>query len=311
MKQKVVVFGSYVVDLMGRTPHLPVPGETVKGSFFKMGAGGKGFNQAVAAHKTGAEITVITKMGRDSFADVALNVMDELKMPKDGIFFAEDTETGIALILVDENSSENEIVIVPGACATFSEEDTERAAELINGAAYVLLQLEVNQDANERVMKAANQCGAKVIVNTAPYSEVTDEFLAGAYMVTPNEVEAFEMTGVEVKDFDGACRAAEVFHQKGVKVVLITMGSQGVFISDGEERKLVPAFKVNALDTTGAGDAFNGGFLTALSEGRNVWDAAVFANATAALSVQKLGTTPSMPTREEVEEFLHSRGIKE
>lgn len=304
MGNKVVVFGSFVVDLMARTPHLPIPAETVKGSFFKMGAGGKGFNQCVAAHKTGADVTMITKLGKDSFADVALNVMTELNMPKDGIFFADDTETGIALILVDENSSQNEIVIVPGACATITEEDTDKAAELIKGAQYVLLQLEVNQDANERVMDAANKLGAKVIVNTAPYSVISDEFLSKAYMVTPNEVEAEELTGVHVSDLESAIKAADVFHSKGVQKVLITLGGKGVFISADGKQEIIPAFHVEALDTTGAGDAFNGGFLTALSEGKDEWAAARFANATAALSVQKLGTTPSMPTREEVEAFL-------
>lgn len=304
MKNKVVVFGSFVVDLMARTPHLPIPAETVKGSMFKMGAGGKGFNQCVAAHKTGADVTMITKLGKDTFADVALNVMDELNMPKDGIFFAENTETGIALILVDEKTSQNEIVIVPGACATITEEDTDKAIEIIRGAEYVLLQLEVNQDANERIMDAANEMGTKVIVNTAPYSEISDDFLSKAYMVTPNEVEAEELTGVHVSDLESAIKAAEVFHSKGVKKVLITLGGKGVFISADGKQEIIPAFHVEALDTTGAGDAFNGGFLTALSEGKDEWEAARFANATAALSVQKLGTTPSMPTREEVDAFL-------
>lgn len=304
MKNKVVVFGSFVVDLMARTPHLPIPAETVKGSMFKMGAGGKGFNQCVAAHKTGADVTMITKLGKDTFADVALNVMDELNMPKDGIFFAENTETGIALILVDEKTSQNEIVIVPGACATITEEDTDKAIEIIRGTEYVLLQLEVNQDANERIMDAANEMGTKVIVNTAPYSEISDDFLSKAYMVTPNEVEAEELTGVHVSDLESAIKAAEVFHSKGVKKVLITLGGKGVFISADGKQEIIPAFHVEALDTTGAGDAFNGGFLTALSEGKDEWEAARFANATAALSVQKLGTTPSMPTREEVDAFL-------
>ncbi|MDO4521702.1 MAG: ribokinase [Eubacteriales bacterium] len=304
MKKKIVVFGSFVVDLMGRTPHLPISGETVKGSFFKMGPGGKGFNQCVAAHKTGANVTMITKLGRDSFADVALNTMTELGMPKDGIFFADDTDTGIALILVDQNTSENEIVIVPGACATITKEDTDRTINFIKDAAYVLLQLEVNQDANERIIELANRYGSKVIVNTAPYAPISDEFLSKVYMVTPNEVEAEELTGIPVKNLEGAKKAAEVFHNKGVEKVLITMGSQGVFISADGRQEIVPAFHVDALDTTGAGDAFNGGFLTALSEGYSEWDAARFANATAALSVQKLGTTPSMPTRTEVDAFL-------
>ena len=155
MKQKVTVFGSFVVDLMARTPHLPAPAETVKGSFFKQGAGGKGFNQGVAAHKAGGDVAMITKLGRDSMANVALDVMTELNMPKDFLFYNDDVATGIALIMVDENSSQNEIVIVPGACGTITAEDIKSVEQRICDSAYILLQLEVNQDANEAVAKLA------------------------------------------------------------------------------------------------------------------------------------------------------------
>lgn len=304
MSSKVTVFGSFVVDLMARTPHLPVPAETVKGSLFKMGAGGKGFNQCVAAHKAGADVTMVTKMGRDSFANVALDVMDELGMTKDHIFFNEKDATGIALILVDEGTSQNEIVIVPGACATITKEDTDSIEDLIKSSEYVLMQLEVNQDANERVADIAYKNGVKVILNTAPYSPVTDEFLSKVYMVTPNEVEAEEMTGIKIDSLEAAKQAAEVFRSKGVEKVVITLGSRGVFVSADGREEIIPCFKVDALDTTGAGDAFNGAFLTALAEGKDEWEAARFANALAAISVTRLGTTPAMPTREEVEAFL-------
>lgn len=303
---KVVVFGSFVVDLMARSPHLPAPGETVKGSVFKMGPGGKGFNQCVAAHKAGADVVMITKLGRDSFADVALNTMNELGMDKDSLFYSEDVETGIALILVDENTSQNEIIIVPGSCNTITSDEVQSIESLIKESEYVLLQLEVNQDANEMVVDIANKYGCKVIVNTAPYSKISDEFLSKLYMVTPNEVEAEELTGIRVDSFETAHQAAEYFYQKGVKKVIITLGSRGVFVSSDGKEEIVPAFKVNAVDTTGAGDAFNGGLLAALSKGKDLWEAARFANALAALSVQRIGTTPSMPRLEEVEEFLNS-----
>lgn len=308
MKEKVTVFGSFVVDLMGRTPHLPVPGETVKGSFFKQGAGGKGFNQGIAAHKAGGDVAMITKIGRDSFADVALNAMDEVGMPKDYLFYNDDVATGIALILVDENTSQNEIVIVPGACSTITDEDIASVADRIKESGYVLLQLEVNQDANEKVAKLAKENGVKVIINTAPYQPISDEFLNGAYLVTPNEVEAEELTGIPVKDLESADRAAKVFFDKGVQNVLITLGSRGVYINTEGKSVIVPAYKVNAIDTTGAGDAFNGGLLAALAEGKTLPEAARFANALAALSVQRIGTTPAMPTREEIDAFLAERG---
>lgn len=308
MSSKVTVLGSFVVDLMGRTPHLPIPGETVRGSFFKQGAGGKGFNQGVAAHKAGGNVVMATKLGRDSMGEVALNAMDEIGMPKDYLFFNDEVATGIALILVDENTSQNEIVIVPGACNTITDEDLERIKPQILESEYLLLQLEINQDANEKAAKLAKENGVKVIINTAPYQPITDEFLKGAFLVTPNEVEAEELTGVPVNDLESANKAAEVFFAKGVQNVLITLGSRGVYVNSNGRAEIVPAYRVKALDTTGAGDAFNGGLLTALSEGKDLWQAARFANALAALSVQRLGTTPAMPTRAEIDAFIAENG---
>lgn len=304
---KVAVFGSFVVDLMARSPHLPTPGETVKGSMFKMGAGGKGFNQCVAAHKAGADVRMITKLGRDGFADVALRTMDELGMSKESLFYSGDVETGIALILVDENTSQNEIIIVPGACNTITSEEIESIEEVIKESEYVLLQLEVNQEANEMVVDMAGRHGCKVIVNTAPYAKISDAFLAKTYMVTPNEVEAEELTGVHVDSLESAREAAEYFYQRGVKKVIITLGSRGVFVSSDGREEIVPAFRVDAVDTTGAGDAFNGGLLAALSQGKDIWEAVRFANGLAALSVQKMGTTPSMPELKEIERFLEEQ----
>lgn len=304
MAQKVTVFGSFVVDLMARAPRLPVPGETVLGSFFKQGAGGKGFNQGIAAHKAGGDVTMITKLGRDSLAAVATDAMDSVGLSKDHLFYSETEPTGVALISVDENTSQNEIIIVPGACATISDEDIASVAERIKESAYLLLQLEVNQDANEKVAAMAKAAGVKVIVNTAPYSPVTDEFLSGCYLVTPNEVEAEELTGICVSDLESADKAAKVFKDKGVQNVVITLGSRGVYVNEDGKSEIVPAYKVNAIDTTGAGDAFNGGLLTALSEGKTIGEAAHFANALAAISVQRIGTTPSMPMRAEIDKFL-------
>ena len=279
MKQKVTVFGSFVVDLMARTPHLPAPGETVKGSFFKQGAGGKGFNQGIAAHKTGGDVAMITKLGRDSMANIATDAMDDVGMPKDYLFYNDKVATGIALIMVDENTSQNEIVIVSGACATITDADIKKVEERIKESAYLLLQLEVNQDANEKVARLAKENGVRVIVNTAPYQPVTDDFLKGCYLVTPNEVEAEELTGVHVDSLESADRAARVFLDKGVENVLITLGSRGVYVYSNGKSEIVPAYKVNAIDTTGAGDAFNGGLLTALAEGKTLGEAARFANA--------------------------------
>ena len=242
MKQKVTVFGSFVVDLMARTPHLPVPGETVRGSLFKQGAGGKGFNQGIAAHKAGGNVVMITKVGKDSMANVAYEAMDAVGLSKEYVFVNEEVGTGIALISVDENTSQNEIVIVPGACNTITDEDLAKVEEQIKTSAYVLLQLEVNQDANEKVAQLAKDNGVRVIINTAPYQPMRDEFLNGAYLVTPNEVEAEEITGIPVNDLESADKAAKVFFDKGVENVLITLGSRGVYVATKEESKIIRCF---------------------------------------------------------------------
>ena len=301
---KVTVFGSFVVDLMARTPHLPAPGETVRGTMFRMGAGGKGFNQAVAAHKAGADVTVVTKLGRDSFADIALKTMKELGMDDSHLLFSDADPTGIALITVDEKTGQNEIVVVPGALNSISDEEVLSFKTQIAESEYLLLQLEIDLNADLFAARAAHDLGCKVILNSAPYAPVSDAFFRCCYMVTPNEVEAEELTGIAVKDEASAAKAADYFHAKGVKVVVITLGDRGVFVSAEGRKTLIPAFHVDAVDTTGAGDAFSGGLLAGLSEGMALWEAVRFGQATAALSVQKLGTTPAMPWREDIDRFL-------
>lgn len=301
---KVTVFGSFVVDLMGRTPHLPVPGETVKGSMFKMGPGGKGFNQGVAAHKAGADVTMVTKLGKDSFANVALDAMKELNMKQDYVFVTEEAETGCALILVDENTSQNEIVVLLGACNTITDDEVDSLTNILKDSEYLLTQLETNVSATNRVIDIAHKNHTKVILNTAPVQPIEDEVLKKVYLITPNEVEAEILTGIPVDSKENADKAADWFFEKGVENVLITFGGRGVYIATDEKRAIIPAYHVEAIDTTGAGDAFNGGLVAALAEGKNLWEAAAFANALAAIAVQRLGTTPAMPTREEIEQFI-------
>lgn len=304
MKKKIVVFGSFVVDLMGRGPHLPVPGETVKSGFFKMGAGGKGFNQGVAAHKSGGDVTMITKLGKDTFAEIALGTMRELGMDTSRVIQTEEYATGVALIEVDENSGQNAIMVIPSACDHISDAEVAALKEVIEGADILLTQLETNMSSIKGVIDMAHAAGKTIILNTAPVQPVEDALLSKVTIVTPNEVEASILTGVKVVDEASAAQAADWFFQRGVKKVVITMGGMGAYVADGTRAELMPAFRVNAIDTTGAGDAYNGGFVTALSEGNDIFAAARFAAATAALSVQKMGTTPSMPTREEIEAFL-------
>ena len=295
MKKKIVV---------GRGPHLPVPGETVKSGFFKMGAGGKGFNQGVAAHKSGGDVTMITKLGEDTFAEIALGTMRELGMDTSRVIQTEEYATGVALIEVDENSGQNAIMVIPSACDHITDAEVAALKEVIEGADILLTQLETNMSSIKGVIDMAHAAGKTIILNTAPVQPVEDALLSKVTIVTPNEVEASILTGVKVVDEQSAAQAADWFFQRGVKKVVITMGGMGAYVADGTRAELTPAFRVNAIDTTGAGDAYNGGFVTALSEGNDIFAAARFAAATAALSVQKMGTTPSMPTREEIEAFL-------
>lgn len=304
VKKKIVVFGSFVVDLMGRGPHLPVPGETVKSNYFKMGAGGKGFNQGVAAHKSGGDVTMVTKLGRDTFANIALDTMKELGMDSSRVICTDEHSTGVALIEVDENTGQNAIMVIPSACDHITDEEVSALKDLIEGADILLTQLETNISSIKAVVDMAHAAGKMIILNTAPVQPVEAELLKKVTIVTPNEVEASILTGIKVTDAASASQAAAWFLGHGVKNAVITMGGMGAFVTDGVRSEMTPAFQVNAVDTTGAGDAYNGGFVTALSEGKDIFAAARFAAATAALSVQKMGTTPSMPTRAQIEDFL-------
>ena len=304
MGKPIVVFGSFVVDLTSRSAGLPVPGQTILGSSFKMGPGGKGSNQAVAAHRAGANVTLVTKVGKDVFGKVATDFYKSEGMNVDYILEDDNRETGVALILVDENSAQNEIVVVPAACSNITLDEVEKCRPLIENAAIVLLQHEINFDAQYKVIDIAHKAGVKIVLNPAPACEVPAEILAKIDTVTPNETEAQVLTGVEVKTLEDAEKAAKVFLEKGVKNVVITMGSLGAFATDGKKSELVPRLNVNAIDTTGAGDAFNGGFVMALSEGRDLFEALRYGNATGALSVTKLGTAPAMPMRAEIDAMV-------
>lgn len=303
-KSKIVVFGSYVVDLTSWAPHLPVPGETVKGSSFKLGPGGKGSNQAVAANRAGADITLVTKVGNDVFGQTALDFYKKENMNTEYIFIDQQKETGTALIMVDEVTGQNEILVVSGACDNITAEETKKAEQLIDEAGIVLLQLEVNMDAIVKVIDMAHEKGKMVVLNTAPAQKLPDSLLKKVDIVTPNEVEAGILTDMKVETEQDAEMAAKVLMDKGVRSVVITMGKNGVFVMTADRKEFIPSKKVKAIDTTGAGDAFNGGFVTALSEGKDIFEAARFGNIVGALSVTKVGTAPAMPYRIEIDGFV-------
>lgn len=305
MKSNITVLGSFVVDLMGRAAHLPKPGETVKGSTFKLGPGGKGSNQGVAAQRAGANVTMITKVGQDVFGNMAVDNFKNEGINTEFVYRDKEAETGTALILVDENTSENSILVTLSACGRIKEEEILNSEEHIKSADIFLTQLETNIDAVEKAVEIACENKVKVVLNPAPIQPISDELLAKVDIITPNEVEASILSGVEIKNMDDARKAADILMNKGVKNVIITMGSQGVYVKTKTEEKIIPQHTVKAIDTTGAGDAFNGGFVTALAEGKDIFDAAEFGNVVGALSVTKIGTAPAMPTREEIDNFIN------
>lgn len=303
MGSKVVIFGSYVQEFNSRQPGLPVPGQTIRGTGFQLGYGGKGFNQAMAAHMAGADMAFVAKVGADTFGRAALEFFEKNGIDTSSVIVDEQAETGIALVMVDENTSQNQIVVVPGASEHFTDADVENSRELLENCEIVLLQHEINLDAQEKVIEVAYNAGARIVLNPAPALPIADEVLRKIDTITPNESEALVLTGVEVCDRESARRAARVFLDKGVRNVVITMGSMGAYATDGEREEMIDRLPVTAVDTTGAGDAFNGAFVTALSEGKDLFAALRFANAGGALSVTKQGSSCAMPTREEIDRF--------
>lgn len=304
MSKKITCLGSFVVDLTCRSEHLPIPGESVVTDYFKMGPGGKGANQATAAKRAGGDITLMTKIGNDLLSKVALDSFKKEGFNDKYIIMDEDNFTGIALIIVDKNTSQNSIVVAPGACEHINDLDIEVLKHEIENCDIFLTQLEVNIDAIEKSIDIAYKNKKTIVLNTAPVREVSDDLISKATIVTPNEIEASILTKVEVKDMESARKSSEVFLSKGVKNVVITLGKKGAYVNDGKKEKIVAPIEVKTIDTTGAGDAFTGGLVTALADGRSLTEAVEFATATAALSTTKLGTAPSMPYRAEIDALI-------
>lgn len=298
--KKIVVFGSYIHDYMTRQPGLPLPGQTISGNAFMQGHGGKGSNQAIAAMKAGADVQFITKIGDDEAGRGMLQFYRELGLSTDAVIVDPAQVSGAALIMVDENTAQNQIVVVPGACNSFDDGDLERCRPLLEEADIVLFQHEINQDAQDKAITMAHEMGKMVVVNPAPARPIQDNILAMVDLITPNETEAMVLTGVQVVDEASAARAAKVFLDKGVKNVVITMGAMGAFATDGMKQELLPRIQVEAIDTTGAGDAFNGGLVAALSQGKDLFAAIRYGNVVGALSVTKMGAAAALPNKEEI-----------
>lgn len=300
----IAILGVFVADTAYRADRPPRMGETIMGNSFKLGPGGKGSNQAVAAARAGGETHFISKLGKDAFADLAFSIWEDAGV-RPAVSQHEDSYTGAAYIYIEEATGNNAIIICPGVAGTISVADVEARANLITEASVFVTQLEQPMAAAHRALEIARSAGVRTILNPAPAAEVPREMLALCDIVTPNESEAEEITGLPVASVEDAHRAAQAFLDMGVGAAVITLGENGALYVDRHTREHVPTFAAGqVVETTGAGDAFNGGLAVALAEGRSPVDAVRFGCATAAISVTRPGTAPSMPNRDEIDALL-------
>lgn len=303
----IVILGIFVADTAYRAERLPKMGETILGTSFVLGPGGKGSNQAVAAAMAGGRVHFITRLGRDAFADIARATWARAGVQPE---VTEDAEsyTGAALIFIENATGNNAIIVSPGAAGRVSVGDVEAKADLIRGASVFVTQLEQPIAAAKRGLEIARAAGVITILNPAPAATLGDDILALCDYVTPNETETEALTGLAVTSLAEAETAALALLARGVGAVVITLGEKGAYYRDAARSLHQPVISAGAVvETTGAGDAFNGGFAVALSEGKSIADALRFGCATAGISVTRPGTAPSMPTRAEVEALLAKR----
>jgi ribokinase len=277
-----------------------MPGETILGGDFLMNPGGKGANQAVAAARLNGEVTLVAKTGEDVFGSQAKKLFQSENLNTDYLFSDPDCPSGIALITVD-NHAENCIVVAPGANARLLRADIDKAREAILNSEIILMQLEIPLDTVVYTAEIAYKSGKKVILNPAPAQHLPDKLLKMLYLITPNETEAELLTGIHITDAASAEKAACILLDKGVQVVVITLGSKGALLVQENFAKLIPAFRVTAVDTTAAGDCFNGALAVAIAEGADLADAIAFANKAASVSVTRMGAQASAPFRNEID----------
>ena len=303
--KKIVVVGSSNTDLIIKVPEIPRPGETLLGGEFMTFPGGKGANQAVAAARAGGDVVFIAAVGDDPYGEEALKGYRLDQINTQNIKICKGVPSGIAMITISEKG-ENAITVASGANALLAPADLEELDEAFHEADYMLIQLETPLETVQKAVELCNKLNTRVILNPAPAAELSDKILEKVSIITPNETEAESLTGVTVSDELSAAEAAEVLHDLGIETVIITLGASGAYLSDRatSTRSMVPGFSVQAVDTTAAGDVFNGQLAVSLAEGKELEEAIVIAHAAAALSVQKLGAQSSIPRREETNDFL-------
>jgi ribokinase len=299
----ITVLGSIHIDLYINIDRLPEMGETIIGRGFSILPGGKGANQAVGCGRLGEKTYIIGRIGVE-FSDLLLKNFRDNNVMTNFITIDKQYPTGAAFIILNEKTKENMIIIDPGAGRRISNTDIDRAENAIDSSRIVLLQLEIPLEANFYMCKKAKSKGKTVILNPAPAKILPEDMFHYIDIITPNRVEAHQLTGIPVRDLSTAKEAGEKLIQKGVNIVIITLGSYGSVLVSRSEAVHYPAFKVNVVDTTGAGDAFNAGLAVALSKGIDIKEAVVWANAAAALKLMKLGAQTGLPYQDELLDFL-------
>lgn len=299
ISKRITVVGSTNTDMVIKTTKLPLPGETILGGDFLMNPGGKGANQAVAAARLNGLVTLVAKTGEDLFGFQSKKIFQSENLNIDYLFSDPECPSGIALITVDAYG-ENCIVVAPGANARLLRADIDLAREAILNSEIILMQLEIPLDTVIYTAETAFNAGKKVILNPAPAQHLSDELLRMIYLITPNETEAELLTGIRVTDPQSAEKAAQILLDKGVRAVVVTLGSKGALLVTADCTKLIPANIVTAVDTTAAGDCFNGALAVAIAEDADLVDAIAFANKAASVSVTRMGAQASAPYRHEI-----------
>lgn len=303
MANRIVVVGSSNTDMIIQAPRIPRPGETILGGQFSMAAGGKGANQAVAAARAGGQVTFVARVGDDMFGENAVKgfVADGIDVKH--VIKDKSSPSGVALIFVAADG-ENSIGVASGANGRLSPQDVGGAAEAIGSADVLVMQLETPMETVQAAAEIAASRKVRVVLNPAPAQPLGDALLKHVSVLTPNETEAELLTGIKVDSDATAAQAAKVLRGRGVGLVIVTLGAKGVYVSSSDFEGAVAGFKVKAVDTTAAGDVFNGALAVAMGEGRPLAEAVRFANAAAAISVTRLGAQPSAPKRDEIEAKL-------
>jgi ribokinase len=301
--KSIVVIGSSNTDLIIRVPRIPRAGETLLGGEFMTAAGGKGANQAVGAARSGGKVALIARVGRDAFGDRGITGLRRDGVDVSYVFRDKLAASGVALIFVARDG-ENSIAVAGGANAKLSPADVKKAAGVIRSAALLVAQLETPVATVIAAARVAVKAGVPVILNPAPARPLPNRLLRLISILTPNETEAELLTGIKVTDEAAAARACAKIRARGVRTVILTLGVRGAYLADVSGQRLVPGFKVKAVDSTAAGDIFNGALSVALAERKTLRDAIRFANAAAALSVTRRGAQSSAPTRAKIESFL-------